>query len=143
MLCWVLCSCSFRLIVMERREARIKRNETKNPRTAPHIGCWTERKRSEMKRKACVTSFPLPFLFYSLRSFFLPTAYDWWGLVCVVCCVPFGCNGMEWSTNRTEHTTRHNPNPELVCQVQKSQFKIKKRKERAFILHLPLFVSLV
>ena len=43
MLCWVLCSCSFRLIVMERREARIKRNETKNPRTAPHIGCWTEK----------------------------------------------------------------------------------------------------
>ena len=28
---------------MERREARIKRNETKNPRTAPHIGCWTEK----------------------------------------------------------------------------------------------------
>ena len=47
---------------------------------------------------------------------------------------------MEWKRELT-HKERTQANR---TKEQKSQFKIKKRKERAFVsLHLPLFVSLV
>ena len=92
-----------------------------------HEIMWKERETQSTNEEKTPRSLSLTFsllftsFFLSSHSLWLMIPW-WWGLVCVVCCVPFGCNGMEWSTNRTEHTTRHNPNPELVCQVQKSQF---------------------
>ena len=129
-LLWDWCFCSF-LFIQLHTKVRIthalfcwmKEKDTKH--SSHRLLNWKKEKWNEEKsvRHFFSLTFSLLFtsFFLSSHSLWLMIPW-WWGLVCVVCCVPFGCNGMEWSTNRTEHTTRHNPNPELVCQVQKSQF---------------------